>query len=484
MKQKIPHDQELLQIEQQVKPIEKKICYDEKPYNYWLEKNHYYHHRIKKFYRFVVPEGARVLVLSCKNGYLLDAVNPSFGVGIDTDAALIQQARQRYPRHTFVLGGIADLSVSEPFDYIMLSGMSSQIYCMQTLLASLKPLCHARTRLVIDTYNRLWGPLLWLAQKLGICRPTVYANWFSCEDMQNLLRLTDYETVTQTRSLLMPIYIPFISTFCNAFMRHVPLINRLCWHEAIIARPLFIERDSQGYTVSVIVPCRNEKETIEAVITRTATMGRFTELIFVEGNSHDGTLEEIYRMIKKHPERAISVYPQKGKGKADAVRLGFDHALGDILMILDANLTVPPEELHKFYYALVHNKGEFINGSRLVYGMEDKAMRSLNFLANFVLGRLFSWLLDQRVKDTLCSTKVLWKEDYRAIARTRAFFGNFDPFGDFDLLFGATKQNLKIIDMPVHYKKRAYRHAQIKQFCYGWILLVMSLLALKKFKIY
>jgi SAM-dependent methyltransferase len=484
MKQDVPHEQELLHIEQQVNQIEKKVCYDEKPYDYWLEKNHYYHHRIKKFYRFVVPEGARVLALQCKNGYLLDAINPSYGVGIDTDAALIQQARQRYPRHTFVHGTIADFAASEPFDYILLSGMTMQVYCVQTLLASLKPLCHPRTRLVIDTYNHFWEPLLWLAQKLGVRRPTTFDNWLSCADIENLLRLTDYETVTRSRFMLLPVYIPFISTICNAIVRHIPLINRLCLHEAVIARPLFVERDPQAYTVSVIVPCRNEKGNIEAAIQRTATMGRFTELIFVEGNSHDGTLDEIYRMIQKYPERALSVYQQKGKGKADAVRLGFDHALGDILMILDADLTMPPEELHKFYYALVHNKGEFINGSRMVYGMEDGAMRALNFLANFFFGRLFSWLLDQSVKDTLCGTKVLWKEDYRAIARNRSFFGNFDPFGDFDLLFGAAKQNLKIIDMPVHYKNRTYGHTQIRRFYCGWILLGMALLALKKFKIY
>lgn len=228
--------------------------------------------------------------------------------------------------------------------------------------------------------------------------------------------------------------------------------------------------------------CRNERGNVEAAVTRCPTMGKSTEIIFVEGHSRDNTLEEIQRVQKAYPEKNIRWYVQSGIGKGDAVRLGFAQAQGDILMILDGDLTAPPEELPKFFNALIDGNGEFINGSRLVYGMESGAMRILNLIANYCFGLGFSWLLGQPIKDTLCGTKVLFKSDYEKIEKNRAFFGDFDPFGDFDLLFGAAKLHLKIIDMPVHYKSRSYGTSQISRFKHGFLLLCMSFLALKKFK--
>ena len=463
--------------------VRKKFPVDDKPFSYWLEKNHYYHHRLKKFYRFSVPEGARVLALQCKNGYLLDAVRPTYGVGIDNDPAMITQAKEAYPRYHFYAGTLADLSLNETFDYVLLSSVTMDTYDVQSLFEALKPFCHAGTRLVLDTFTTAWEPLLWAAQKLGIRRQTVFKNRLSVNDIENLLHLADFEVVNRSRFMLMPVYVPFFSTICNTILKHVPLLDRFCLHRSLVARPMFKERRFDEHAVSIIIPCRNEKGNIEEAVKRTPQLGACTELIFVEGNSHDGTLEEIKRVKAAYPERSISYYVQSGKGKADAMRLGFDRAIGDIVMILDGDLTMPPEELPKFYYALINNKGECINGSRMVYVMENGAMQVLGFAANYFFGRICSWLLGQKVKDTLCGTKVLWKEDYDAIARNRTFFGNFDPFGDFDLLFGAAKLNLKIIDMPVHYKNRTYGTTQIRKFYCLWILLAMCVIACKRFKL-
>lgn len=235
-------------------------------------------------------------------------------------------------------------------------------------------------------------------------------------------------------------------------------------------------------SVSVIVPCKNEKGNIQAIVERCPEMGSSTELIFVEGGSRDGTQQEIERVIQEHPEKKIRLFVQEGKGKGDAVRKGFAHATGDVLMILDADMTVAPEELPRFFELLVSGKAEFVNGSRLVYAMESDAMRFLNLTANFFFSVLFSWLLAQRVKDTLCGTKVLWAQDYKKIAANRAFFGTLDPFGDFDLLFGAAKLQLKIVDLPIHYKSRVYGQTQIRRFYHGLILLKMSMRGVRKFK--
>lgn len=449
-------------------------------FDYWLKRNWYYHKLLINFYRFVVPRDVRVLQLGCTSGYILHAVEPSYGIGVESDEQLRAQAQARYRNLTF----IADIDelAQETFDYIILSSITMEVEDIQIFLEQLSKFCHTGTRIVIDTYGYLWEPILVLAQKLGLRRPTTVKHWLSQADLVNFLHLADLEVVTKGSQILLPVYIPGLSWFINTFVVQIPFIERLCLSKWIIARPLLRLRQARDFSVSVVVTVRNERGNIEAAVQRCPSMGKHTEMIFVEGHSRDGSLKEIQRIVAAYPECDISWYVQDGIGKGDAVRKGFAHAKGDALMILDGDLTTPPEELPKFFDALVRNKGEFINGSRLVYGMESRAMRFLNFLANhgFALG--FSWLLGQRIKDTLCGTKVLFKTDYEKIVKNRSYFGDFDPFGDFDLLFGAAKLNLKIIDMPVHYKDRTYGTSQISRFKHGMLLLHMSIIAWKKFK--
>ena len=211
-------------------------------------------------------------------------------------------------------------------------------------------------------------------------------------------------------------------------------------------------------------------------------MGRETEIVFVEGHSSDNTFEVIKAEIEKYPQRTCQLHQQSGEGKGDAIRLGFREAKGDILMILDADLTVPPEDLPRFYNALVEGKGDFINGVRLVYPMEKEAMRLFNLLGNKFFSLAFSWLLGQPIKDTLCGTKVLWKSDYELIATNRAYFGDFDPFGDFDLIFGAAKLGLKSVDLPIRYRQRVYGDTNIQRWKHGWLLLQMVVNAARLLK--
>ncbi len=455
---------------------------DAYPFSYWLKKNCYYQQKLFKFYQFTIPNHMRVLHVGSKSGYLLKAVKPSLGVGIDDDHQAIAQCKQEYPQFVFHAGIVSNLPKDYLFDYVIFSSVTMEIYDIQQLFEDLKPYVHPSTRLVIDSYSYLWEPVLWITQKLNLRRPTTLRNWISRKDLMNFLELAGFQTVTQGNQILMPMYIPGLSWLLNAVVAQIPLINMLCLNTWIVARPQPTPQSEEHYSVSVIIPCKNERGNIEAAISRSPIMGKYTEFIFVDGHSVDGTVAEMERVKHKYSDHDISIFVQDGKGKGDAVRKGFAHAKGDVLMILDADLTTPPEELPRFFAALVQGKGEFINGSRLIYGMEDQAMRFLNLLANYCFGLGFTWLLGQRIKDTLCGTKVLFKKDYERIVAARSFFGNFDPFGDFDLLFGAAKQNLKIIDMPVHYKNRTYGTTQIHRFQAGFLLLRMSWIAFKKFK--
>lgn len=465
------------QLQNGVDPVAKR----EKPFRYWLKKNHYYHQQLLAFFTYMVPEKSRVLHVGCKNGYILDAVKPLIGVGVEDDNSIMTEAQQTCPHLTF-FKKIDELPSGLTFDYILLTSITLEVDDIQELFENLRTRCHARTRIIVDTYSYLWEPILALTQRVGLRRKTAFKNWISRKDMQNFLHLAGFESITMGGYILFPFHIPLISYFCNKILSLIPGLNYLSLHEWIIARPTANMHNEQEYSVSVIIPCRNERGNIEALITRTPLMGRHMEFIFVEGHSDDGTLNEIRRVAAHHPEKDITILVQDGKGKGDAMRKGYAHARGDILMILDADLTVPPEELPKFLNALIQGKGELINGSRLIYGMEQQAMRFLNLLANYGFSLLFTWLLGQRIKDTLCGTKVLFKKDYQVIEANRLYFGDFDPYGDFDLLFGAAKLNLKIVDMPVHYKNRAYGTSQISRFRGGFLLLMMSLIAFKKCK--
>lgn len=454
----------------------------ERPYSYWIKKNWYYHSLIAKLYQSFIPKNSRVLHISCKNGFLLAAIQPSVGVGIDEDSSCIIDAQQQYQDYQFFTGDFKTLQLNQKFDYIMVNLATMETDDVQRLFENLHTVSHESTKIIIDFYSSLWEPILWVTQKLSLRRPTLFKNWLSVTDISNFLSLAHCETITQDRYILLPYYIPLLSWVLNTFVAPLPLINRLCLSNWIVARPCAEKLKKEDYAVSVIIPCRNERGNIEAAVQRCPVMGKKTEIIFVEGHSQDNTLEEIKRVVELYPEKNISYYVQTGKGKGDAVRLGFAQAQGDVLMILDADLTVAPEELPKFYQALLDGKGEFINGSRLVYGMESEAMRFLNLIANYCFGIGFSWLLGQPIKDTLCGTKVLFKKNYEKIVANRSFFGEFDPFGDFDLLFGAAKLNMKIIDMPIRYKNRNYGTTQISRFRHGFLLLCMSFIALKKFK--
>ncbi len=446
----------------------------------WNRRTRFYHRSLEKYFSLVIPPGKRVAEIGCGSGNLLNAVRPEYGVGIDFAPEIIDIATRKYPHLHFRVDDAECLQLNETFDFIILSDISGCLWDAQAAVRNLRKLCGPHTRIVISQYNFLWEPVVKFLEWIGLKQKQPNQNWLSEQDMNGLLRLEDFETVKIDRKILLPMYIPVLNFLFNKIIANLPLFNRLDLVSIITARPLL--SDDTRTSVTVVVPARNERGNIENAVKRTPEFGTHQEFIFIEGNSSDNTYEEMLRVQAAYPEKDIKVMRQSGKGKGNAVREAFDAASGDILMILDADLTMPPEELPKYYDALRRNKGEFINGCRLVYPMDKNAMRFLNLLGNVFFGRLFSYLLGQRLKDTLCGTKVLYRTDYQAIKANRSYFGDFDPFGDFDLLFGAAKLNLKITEVIIRYKDREYGSTQISRFRHGLLLLRMCVFAARKIK--
>jgi 2-polyprenyl-3-methyl-5-hydroxy-6-metoxy-1,4-benzoquinol methylase len=449
---------------------------------YWKDRNKYYYDDQERYFRFLVPEGLSILELGCATGDLLDALKPGRGVGIDFSAEMIGLAREQYPELEFRIADIEQLEAwGETFDVLIISDVVGHLMDIEETLRNLHIFCRPDTRIIVSYYNLLWEPVLKMGELLGLKMPQHHQNWLSSDDICNLLSLVHFQVVKSEFRLLVPKNIPWFSNFINKYLATLPGLRKLCLCQYVIARPIR-HQEKREFSTTILIPCKNEKGNIEPAVKRIPPFGQHQEIIFVNGHSTDGTQEEINRIIKAYPDKDIKLLIQGGQGKGDAVRQGFNAASGDILMILDADLTVPPEDLPKFYRALAEDHGEFINGCRLVYPMEKQAMRFLNYLGNKFFSMMFTWILNQRFKDTLCGTKALFKKDYEKIRANRNYFGDFDPFGDFDLIFGAAKLNLKVVEVPIRYRERTYGKTNISRFRHGWLLMKMTVFAYKKIK--
>lgn len=444
----------------------------------WTSKS--YRRLLAHYYNLLIPADASVLEIGCGSGELLAHLNAHRKVGIDLSSRQIERAQARVPGATFhVMAGEA-LALQDRFDYIIISDTLNLAADAQAILEQAHTVCGPETKLIVNCHNTLWRPVLALGRALGLTSRQPASSWLSKGDVANLLQLADWQPIKLQCRLLFPLEASFLERGINRFL--APLLPWACLALFMVARPRRLAGAAQPPSVTVVIPARNEAGNIEAAVTRTPTMGRHTELIFIEGGSRDNTWDEILRVQAAYPDRSIRVLKQTGKGKGNAVREAFAVSQGDILMILDADLTMPPEDLPKFYHAVAEGRCDFANGCRLVYPMEDRAMQFLNMIANKFFGLAFSWLLGQPLKDTLCGTKVLRRSAYERIAANRSYFGEFDPFGDFDLLFGADRLNMRIADIPIRYRERTYGSTNIQRWKHGWLLLRMVFFAARRIK--
>ncbi len=445
----------------------------------------YYWSEIQSYCNYFSHEDISVLEIGCGSGDLIAGLKGKKRTGIDFSSAYIDWAKEKHANSgtEFLVMDANMIALTEKYDLIIVSNLIGFVDDIQLVFEQLRKVCHPGTKVIVQFYNSLWEPLIKFAEIIGFKKKSPLQNWLNSSDINNLLYISGFQVFRNTKRMLVPLYIPLVSGLFNRYLAKFPIFRFFALNLYSFARLLPAEENHQEYSVTVVIPARNESGNIENALTRMPAFGKHTEIIFVEGNSTDDTWARIREMQKKYSGKLdIKIAKQKGKGKADAVREGYEIAGGDILMILDADLTVPPEDLPKFYHAIASGKGDFINGTRLVYPMDKEAMRFLNYLGNHFFSWMFTWLLEQRFKDTLCGTKVMFRNDYIKLKKNRTYFGDFDPFGDFDLLFGAYKLNLKITEVPIRYRERTYGSTNISRFKHGLILLRMCLFASRKCK--
>lgn len=445
-----------------------------------------FHSQILRKLRHHIQPGKRILEWGCGRGDLLSGLKPSRGLGIDLSGEMIQQAKTKHalqPELEFRQGDLFESKVEEPFDAIVLDYLSGYLPDIQKCFEHLHESCEPRTRVYLTSLNYLWRPLLSLAEPTGWVSPQPPSNWLSSQDLENLLELSGFEVIHSSTGQLFPFKVPLLDGFFNRFLVRLPFFRHLGSTLFIVARPIMKPVLKGLISCSVIMPTRNEAGHIEDALQRIPVMGERTEVIIVEGNSTDDTWEVIERAVAAYEgPLEVSYFKQPGKGKWDAVSAGFAKATGDVLVILDGDLTAPPEDLPKFYDSIVSGRAEFANGSRLVYPMESEAMRLLNFFGNKFFACALSFVIDQPIKDSLCGTKMLLRTDYERLLERIDAFGEFDPYGDFNLIFGSALLDLVIRDIPVRYRDRAYGETNISRFSGAALLMRMTWFGLRKLR--
>ena len=458
----------------------------------WVARSRYYHAALERILKFIVPAGQRVLDIGCGNGDHLASLQPSVGVGVDLSEGMLGLARSKHAEFQYHHQAAEELSLPAyevrngegGFDTITLVNVVGELADVLGAFKRLRPLVRPDTRLVIVFYNHLWEPLMRPATALHLKLDNPTQNWLSYDDLRGFLDLAGFEVVKIGARMPCPKYIPGVAELLNDVLGRLPLLHRAGFVHYVVARPAMpLLRAPDKHSCTVVVPCKNEEGNVPKIPGRVGRIGAFTELIFVDDCSTDATADRVRELIAAHPEQRIKLVRGPGRGKGAAVRAGLEQATGDVLMILDADMTVMPEDLPAFFEAITENKGEFINGSRMVYPLVGDAMRPLNILGNKLFATVFSFLLEQRIKDTLCGTKVVMRHNYAKILAARDYFGDIDNWGDYDWIFGAAKNNLKIVELPIHYVERTAGVTKMtKRFKNGLIMARMCWVALRKLK--
>lgn len=446
--------------------------------DFWINKNAYYYQELTRIHQSLIPKGMKILEIGCGTGDLLASLHPKNGVGIDFSYEMVKRAQQKYPKLSFKVMDAHNLEFAETFDYIILSNLVGYTGDIWQVFRELQKVCHPRSRVIITNYNYFWQPLLSLAESLKLKMPDKIQNWLPKEFLIHFLALNGFKPVKQGTYLHSPFSLQGIGNVINRVFAVTPLLSRSGLIEYIVARPMYhLETKPKPTSVSVIVPTHQEAGNIEAIIEQMPKIGNHTELIFVDLPGNDGTAEKIKAEKKKYkgPVEIVYIEQKEKSGKIGALRLGVKKAKGEIILTFDADVTIPADDLQKFYYALIENRAELINGTRLVYPTEQGAMRFLNQLANTCFAWLFTWALGQHFTDTLCGSKGFYKQDFEYFENELRSYDQYDKYGDFFLLLHAYTRNLQIAEVPVRYTQRKYGDTKINRFRNGWEFLQMFL---------
>jgi GT2 family glycosyltransferase/predicted small secreted protein len=427
-------------------------------YDYWKSRNYYYYSLIKEFFKKNIPAGSSVVEFGCATGDILAACNPKRGLGLDVSSNIIEVAKTKYPCYEFKVVDVEKFSTTEKFDYVIMSDLLDHLSDIAAAIENANNLLSAEGKLVITTINPLWNPVFGLLERLRLKMPEGPHCFIPNSFIKFFCQLKGFKNISIGATVFIPKKIPFFSDSLNKIIPAMPLINRLCWVQTLIAQKGEVSKKELSY--SIIIPTYNEEKNIEDCIKRIPKLEKDYEILVVDDGSRDNT-PRILEKIQKINPNLRSIRLSSNNGKAYAVEEGIRHAQKDIIVILDADMSVAPEDLTLFIEPIERGLADFVNGTRLIYNMEKKAMDQMRRIANFLLAILFSLLLKIRITDALCGTKAFLKKDFREINISG------ERWGDLVLLWTAQNKGLRIVEVPIRYYARRSGNSKMHFFYDG-----------------
>ena len=420
-----------------------------------------------------------------KNIFIFCAGNSVLGKNIDSKKIFIKEIDEKYEikyktNIHYINENTKDV-ISE-CDTILISDIEHQSNPTSSLL-SLSKIIRDDTKIIIISRNLVWMIFIKLLKSLFSFSPKKN-NFLPYSYLDNLFSICNLEVIRNEKIITLPIYIPFFTNLINRIFR-LPLLNIFCLSNITI-----LKKKDQNFSnnkdlrVSFIIPCKNEENNIKTFENEIKNSNQSNEYLFGDDNSMDKTIDEIDKLSKKLNNNKILKYNGPGVCKSENVYKGIELSSGDIIVVYDADLTVDFKDVEFSIDILKNTNADFINCTRMIYPQKDGAMKFSNFIGNSIFANLFSLLFRKKITDTLCGTKIFFKKDWVKIKKNITGLGVKDLWGDFDLLIGAYKNNLKITEVPVTYHERKEDNTKMTSvFLNGIRMLSIVLVAFYKLRL-
>lgn len=365
------------------------------------------------------------------------------------------------------------------YDCIVLSDMFEVNDDILGLLKLLKKNLNNDGTILLTSITPIWDGVLSILEMLNLKNKSKKRSYIHLNKLSAVLDTINFQITGKRTRQYFPFKLFYFGNIINNFLEIILYFFNFGIRSYFTIKEIEDTAEKDVLSKTIIVPAKNEEGNLNELINRIPYLGNNVEVIISCGISNDNTLGMAKSL--KSDNFIIKVIEQTSKGKANAVWEACEQSSNDLIAILDADLSVDPEELSSFFELIETKKCDFVNGTRLIYSMEKGSMRFINNFGNRLFQYVVSKIIRLPLTDSLCGTKVFKKNLYEKIKKWQSVVKIKDPFGDFDLLFAAAYSSQKIVEYPIHYRARKYGTTQIRRFKDGFKLIKYLSVSFYKF---
>tara|TARA_B110000977_G_scaffold125183_1_gene160299 strand:+ start:1495 stop:2904 length:1410 start_codon:yes stop_codon:yes gene_type:complete len=412
----------------------------------FLKKKNFLFDEISKALNYLINDSNYVKFFCCGNSSIVNKVNSKNIYINEINNTFINSLTKSEIKKE------DEINKNLNFDHIVIADIEHQKFITKNLI-DLNEKIDNECRVIVLSKSIFWSTLINFYKKIKNIGPDKN-NFLPYSNLRKIFLNTNFEIVKNEKIIFFPFQFSLLTKFINQIFRF-PVLNFFCMINLTVLKKVQKKNyQAEGKKISFIIPCKNEGGNIKFFYEKIINSTINAEFLFGNDNSSDNTLDEIKKLQQAIPNKEIKIYDGPGVCKSENVYKGINLASGEIILIYDADLTVSFDDLVNSINLLLKTDADFINCTRMIMPQQKNAMKFLNFYGNLFFAFLFSILFKQKITDTLCGTKIFFKKDWEQIKKYNNTWGAKDLWGDFDLLLGAYKNNLKIVENPISYTDR------------------------------